>query len=136
MKDSTRDRSVPLAQRPQGFLGSLFGHVMEWMNESSYEAALRILKPVPNERFLEIGFGTGRCVELLLATPAVFVAGLDPTPTMVARAKERLTKYKLDARADLREGSDESIPWDDKEFDGVLAIHSFQFWKDPERTLS
>ncbi len=135
MTDPTRDPPAPIAQRPQGFFGALFGYVMEWMNERAYTAALQALAPRPAERFLEIGFGTGRCIELLLATPDVFVAGLDPTPTMVARARDRLAKSRLDARTDLREGSDESIPWPDQSFNGALAIHSFQFWKDPERSL-
>ncbi len=121
--------------RPAGVLGRLFGVVMEALNEASYRAALTALAPVP-DRILEIGFGTGRFAELLLAQdPAVNVAGVDPTATMVETAKRRRAIRAAGPRADLRQGDASSLPWRDGYFDAVVAIHSFQFWPDPSQAV-
>jgi ubiquinone/menaquinone biosynthesis C-methylase UbiE len=125
-----------LPQNPSGFTGKLFGKLMEWTNANAYQKALQVLSPSDNERFLEIGFGTGRFAEMLLSTTsATFVAGVDPTKTMVKTAINRLIKRGLGDRIDLRQGTDDSLPWGDNQFDAIVAIHSFQFWQDPNRSL-
>ena len=128
--------SLPLPQSPSGFAGMLFGKLMEWISSGAYREVINALEPKANERCLEIGFGTGRFAEMLLTTtPEVFIAGLDPTSTMVQTAKRRLDKRGFSNRFDFREGTDESIPWSDNHFDAVIAIHSFQFWEDPEHSI-
>jgi ubiquinone/menaquinone biosynthesis C-methylase UbiE len=128
-------KQQPLAMRPAGVLGRLFGVVMEILNEAAYRAALTALAPVP-DRILEIGFGTGRFAELLLAhDPAINVAGVDPTATMVETAKRRRAIRAARLRADLRQGDASSLPWPEGYFDAVVAIHSFQFWPDPSQAV-
>jgi ubiquinone/menaquinone biosynthesis C-methylase UbiE len=122
--------------RPQGFAGRLFSILMEAMNERAYAGAVEALAPGPGWRVLEIGFGTGRLAELLArSAPFVSVAGVDPTPDMVCRARARLSARALGARLDLREGSADDIPWPDRSFEAAVAAHSFQFWPDPEGNL-
>lgn len=129
--------SLPLAMRPQGVAGRVFGFLMEWMNRGAYRAALSALAPQAVERFLEIGFGTGRFAELLLASaPGIRVAGVDPAETMVIVANARPGVREAEAHADLRLGDDTDLPFDPSSFDGVVALHSFQFFADPARTLS
>jgi len=80
-----------LPMRPEAWAGRAFGVLMERLNRPAYRAAARLLAPKDGERFLEIGFGTGRLVELLLAAgPKVAVAGVDPTASMVAVASGRI----------------------------------------------
>jgi ubiquinone/menaquinone biosynthesis C-methylase UbiE len=82
---------MKLPQSPSGFIGQLFGKLMEWTNADAYHKALQALAPSDNDRFLEIGFGTGCFAEMLLSTTTnTFVAGVDPTETMV---KELLEKH-------------------------------------------
>jgi ubiquinone/menaquinone biosynthesis C-methylase UbiE len=129
-------QSMPLPQRPSGLMGKLFGKVMEWTNDGAYHKALQALAPIDNERFLEIGFGTGRFAQMLLsAASGTCVAGVDPTETMVRTAVNRLTKRGLSDRIDLRQGTDELLPWGDDRFDAIVAIHCFQFWQDPDRSM-
>jgi ubiquinone/menaquinone biosynthesis C-methylase UbiE len=131
------DKSLPLPQSPSGFMGKLFGKLMEWTNTGAYQQALKTLAPAPHECFLELGFGTGRFAELLLlAHPDIFVAGVDPTPTMVQTAIDRLTNLGFNDRIDLRQGTDASLPWDNNKFDAIIAIHCFQFWQDPNRSMT
>jgi len=128
--------SLPLPMRPQGLRGRVFGVLMEWLNGGAYRRALEALAPRAGERFLEIGFGTGRFVEMLLAAaPGVEVAGVDPAETMVGVAKGRRGVREAGDRADLRHGRDVPLPFGDRGFDGAVALHSFQFWPDPAHTL-
>ncbi len=126
---------MSLPANPSGWMGKLFGKLMELTNGDAYQKAFQALAPTDNERFLEIGFGTGRFAEILLAaTSGTLVAGIDPTETMVKTAIDRLINQGLGDRTDLRKGTDDSLPWGDSQFDGVIAIHSFQFWQDPDRS--
>ena len=109
---------------------------MELTNTDAYQKTIRALAPSDNERFLEIGFGTGYCAQMLLSTTTgTFVAGVDPTETMVKTARSRLLKKGLGDRIDIRQGTDDSLPWRDGYFDAVIAIHSFQFWPDPHKSI-
>lgn len=127
---------MKLPQSPSGFTGKLFGRLMELTNTDAYQKTIQALAPSDNERFLEIGFGTGYCAQMLLsATTGTFVAGVDPTETMVKTARSRLIKKGLGDRIDIRQGTDDSLPWRDGYFDAVVAIHSFQFWSDPHKSI-
>ena len=137
MSVPSSNKSLPLPQSPSGLIGKLFGKLMEWTNGGAYTKAIETLAPAPNERFLELGFGTGRFAEmLLLAKSGTFVAGVDPTSTMVKTAINRLTSSGLGDRIDLREGADESLPWGNNQFNAIIAIHCFQFWKDPDVSIA
>jgi ubiquinone/menaquinone biosynthesis C-methylase UbiE len=137
MSSSSSGKPLPLPQSPSGFMGRVFGKLMEWTNIGAYRKAIEILNPAPNERFLEIGFGTGLFAEMLLLNSSEnFVAGVDPTLTMVETAIDRLSNRGLQDRSDLREGTDESLPWNDNQFDAIIAIHCFQFWKNPDRSIA
>ncbi len=121
---------------PSGPLGRAFGVLMEWINAGSYRAALQILAAGADECVLEIGFGTGKFAERLLdSNPGVRVAGVDPTETMVRVARSRRGVRIAGTRADLRQGDASALPWPSASFDAVVAIHSFQFWSDPEGSL-
>jgi ubiquinone/menaquinone biosynthesis C-methylase UbiE len=127
---------MSLPQNPSGWMGRIFGKMMESTNTDAYQKTIQALAPSDNERFLEIGFGTGCCAEMLLSTTTnTFVAGVDPTETMVKIARSRLIKKGLGDRIDIRQGTDDSLPWSDCYFDAVIAIHSFQFWPDPHKSI-
>jgi ubiquinone/menaquinone biosynthesis C-methylase UbiE len=131
------NKLMPLPENPSGFVGKLFGKLMEWTNADAYKKTLQALAPSDNEHFLEIGFGTGRFSEMLLSIAAgTFVAGVDPTETMVKTALNRLIKKGAIERIDIRQGSDDLLPWGDDRFDAVIAIHCFQFWQDPDLSIA
>jgi ubiquinone/menaquinone biosynthesis C-methylase UbiE len=112
----------PLAQNPSGLMGRIFGKLMEWTNANAYRQAIQTVAPASHERFLELGFGTGRWAEMiLLSTTETFVAGIDPSATMVRTAINRLSNRDFSDRIDFREGTDQSLPWGDGQFDAVIA---------------
>jgi ubiquinone/menaquinone biosynthesis C-methylase UbiE len=137
MSMNMKKRSMPLPQSPSGLVGQVFGKVMEWTNMAVYHQAMQALTPVPNELFLELGFGTGRFAEMLLSnTVNTFVAGIDPTATMVKMATTRLINRGWSERIELQQGCDDSLPWENSIFDAIIAIHCFQFWPDPDRSIT
>lgn len=111
-----------------------FGRVMEAINAPAYVAATSRL-PLEGAA-LEIGFGTGKVIEILLKRGRYeLVAGVDPTPEMVDFALKRSVVRQAGARVDLRLGSDAVLPWPECSFSVVLALHCFQFWSDPTRSM-
>lgn len=126
--------SPPQPMLPHGLAGRLFGRMMERLNRSAYERAASLLDLPPDGAFLELGFGTGRLLEMMAARHSDgFFAGIDASPLMVATAKRRLDRRH--AARDLREGSAERLPWAEDSFDAAAALHCFQFWPDPVSTL-
>jgi ubiquinone/menaquinone biosynthesis C-methylase UbiE len=55
---------------------------------------------------------------------------------MVKITLNRLIKNGSSDRIDIRQGTDDSLPWDDDLFDAVIAIHCFQFWQDPDLSIA
>jgi SAM-dependent methyltransferase len=84
---------------------------------------------------LEIGFGTGAMIDLVLARTAGAVAGVDPAATMVEVARRRRGVRAAGARVRLSVGTDADILAPEAAFDRIVALHSFQFWSDPRGTI-
>lgn len=125
----------PLAMRPQGLAGQVFGFLMEAINSPAYRFALDLLSLKQADDVLEIGFGTGRMIELMLAATHGRIVGLDPTPTMVAWARSRKAIRREAGRVSLWLGSDVDLVDIPGAYDRIVALHSFQFWSDPTRTV-
>ncbi len=117
--------------RPRGSLGGLGGRIMARLNAGCGVRACELLEIAADDTILEIGFGPGVTIDhLSTLVPAGRVAGVDPSPEMVAQAKARNSASIRNGRVDLRLGSVESLPFDDNSFDGALAINSMQVWPD------
>jgi ubiquinone/menaquinone biosynthesis C-methylase UbiE len=85
--------------------------------------------PRRGQKLLEIGCGTGVFLEALWEM-GFEVSGLDPAPTMLAAARERLKN-----RADLHLAHGEHLPFADKEFDFAVLWTALEFCADPEIVL-
>lgn len=120
---------------PHGVLGWLAGHLMARKNAGLNSAAVGVLEVRDGDRVLEIGFGHGRTVrEIARSAAGVFVAGIDPSATMVRQASGRNRALMREGTVDLKEASVASIPYSDASFTKVLAVNSFQHW--PEAIAS
>jgi ubiquinone/menaquinone biosynthesis C-methylase UbiE len=117
--------------RPSGFVGRIFGLLMDYSNAGTFRAARQRLALKRGENVVEIGFGTGKLASLLAADVGqAQVAGADPSPLMVATARRR------NPGSDLREGDASRLPWPDAQFDAAVALHCWQFWHDPAHCLA
>jgi SAM-dependent methyltransferase len=76
--------------RPKGLLGCLGGLIMARMNRDAAERVIALLEVRPNDWVLEIGFGPGVAIQLLVErVPGGFIAGVDPSLAMVGQAAAR-----------------------------------------------
>jgi len=81
---------------------------------------------------LDVGTGPGW---LLLAIyklcPSLKLTGLDVSPSMVASARENLTKSGVKDGIDIVEGNASALPFPDETFDLVVSTGAFHHWKAP-----
>ncbi len=97
-------------------------------NPESNSAAVDRIGLEPDDRFLDLGCGLGAALEHAAATGAK-TAGVDPSPSMVDRAAERVPQ------ADVRLGSAESIPFEDDVFTAAISVSTYHHWADAEAGL-
>lgn len=84
------------------------------------------------QRVLDLGFGDGRNMPLL-NNLGMSVAGVEISEDIVRLARERMTQ--LGVPVDLRVGRNNSMPFDDAEFDVLLACHAC-YYVDPGTTFA
>ncbi len=122
--------------RPKGVLGRLGGVIMARLNRDAAAQIIEMLDVRPDDKVLEVGFGPGVAIQLLLhRVPAGSVAGIDYSQEMVRQATARNAAALRNRRVDLRYGSVERLPFADEMFDKALAINSMQTWPDARAGL-
>jgi ubiquinone/menaquinone biosynthesis C-methylase UbiE len=127
---------VRMFGRPKGVLGRLGGAIMARVNRDAAAQVIEVLDVRPDDKVLEVGFGPGVAVQLLLRrVPAGSVSGVDLSQEMVRQAAARNADALRNRRADLRYGSVERLPFADETFDKALAINSMQAWPDAHAGL-
>lgn len=114
---------------PKGFLGRIAGLLMVITNRQINRFAVELLDVQPRDRVLEIGFGPGVCIAMLAERANYgLVAGVDPSPTMIAQAGSRNRTFLHSGRVELKVGSVSAIPYPDASFDKVCSINNIYFW--------
>ena len=91
----------------------------------------------PNHHVLDIGCGTGTLVMLLKQRcPGVSVAGLDPDPKALRRAKTKASRAAVSVQFD--EGFADQLPYNNGSFDRVFSSFMFHHLEEQDRegTLS
>lgn len=84
----------------------------------------------PGESVLEVGFGPGRLIRLLLeSTAAGLVAGVEPSDLMLRQAR-RATRRQASDRVDLRLGDAAHLPFPDDHFHHVVTVNAVAIWPD------
>jgi SAM-dependent methyltransferase len=122
---------------PTGVLGLFIAHVMAKETAAANTRLLSLIELGPTDHALEIGFGHGRTIERAAgAVTEGFVAGVDLSDDMVRMATKRLRPFIDAGRAELRQGDSASLPYEDRRFDKVYALHTLCFWTNPVHHLS
>lgn len=122
---------------PQGFFGQMAAAYMNRLNEAMTEQALSALAPQPDEDILDIGFGGGRSLELLLGRiRGGRLVGAEVSSAMLRRASRRFRSEVVDGRLVLCSGTAESIPVESTQFDAVITINTLYFWQSAEAGLA
>lgn len=96
------------------FVPGMAGGVLEWLNAQ------------PGERILDLGCGDGQ-LTARLAEAGVVVRGFDASAQMVAAARAR--------GLEVDEGSAESLPYPDAQFDVVFSNAALHWMRDQDAVL-
>lgn len=131
-----RDLLLRMCGRPRGIPGRLGGVIMARMNRDAAAQVIKLLDVRPDDKVLEVGFGPGVGIQLLLERlTGGLVAGIDQSQEMVRQAAARNAGALRESKADLRYGSAERLPFKDAMFDKAFAINSMQVWQDARAGL-
>jgi demethylmenaquinone methyltransferase/2-methoxy-6-polyprenyl-1,4-benzoquinol methylase len=92
--------------------------------------------PATAARVADIAAGTAAVsIELARAAPARTIVGVDQSAEMLAAGRSRVEAAGLGDRIELREGSAESLPFVDAEFDALTFTYLLRYVDDPAATL-
>jgi len=112
---------------PHGLGGKIAVLIMNRINKKMNMA---ILKNVPSEgRVLDIGFGGGNTLKLLLKKKCVTLYGVDISADMLRAAAKRNRRAIKKTRLTLAEGAVDAIPFEGN-FDCIYTSNTVYFWRD------
>ncbi len=103
------------------------------VDEVEKNLVFELLKPLPGQKILELGCGTGNYL-IELAQRGLEVTGLDLSPAMLAQAKKKLKDRGLKARllqADIHHWQPPR-----EKFEAVLSVTTLEFLEAPAQVLA
>ena len=107
---------------------------MAWGHRDFYINTAKVLDLRPDDRLLEIGFGSGYFIKDY-ASHVARIAGIDISEDMVSLASSVNKGLVQSGRAEFRVGDVSSLPYGDREFSAVVGIETFFFWQEPVGSL-
>ncbi|MGW7023144.1 class I SAM-dependent methyltransferase [Streptomyces decoyicus] len=120
--------------RPSGTRGRLAGRFMRWTNKQ--DDVLDTLDVQPGDRILEVGYGPGELVRLLVArTGATVIRGVDPSPEMRHAATRANRGAVRTGRVALHIGTADHTGLADQSMDRVVSVNNVGLWPDLEAGL-
>ena len=120
--------------KPTGFFGKILVKGMARGHKEFYKNALKEINPKKNDKYLEIGFGSGIFIKKYMSDVSR-IAGIDHSEDMVKLAADINRKLVESGKAEFKQGYASSLPWADNEFTVVAAIEVFFFLNETEKTL-
>jgi ubiquinone/menaquinone biosynthesis C-methylase UbiE len=111
------------------------------MNRSNLKMsqhALAALKVLPGQTVLEVGFGGGVALPLLLEAvgPEGSVLGLDRSPAMLGQAKRHFVGEIDSGRMSLMQAELPAWPASLPPLDSILAVNVVYFWTEPQACMN
>jgi arsenite methyltransferase len=120
--------SRQLAQ-PSGAGGRVIAAFMNRGNRSLNRRAIELLDVGPSSRALDVGFGGGLALPLLLER-AAHVTAVDRAQDMVAAAGARHADDVAAGRLAVAAGDIDALPLADGSVDRILTVNTVYFWRD------
>lgn len=124
-------------RKPSGLLGHIVARIMAKETADENDFALGLLQLQPKDAVLEIGCGHGatlaKCADLVSHGA---LHGIDFSPVMHRHAMRRHRRLIAEKRIEFRLGSSDRLPFEERSFDKVLAVHTVYFWETPRDHLA
>jgi ubiquinone/menaquinone biosynthesis C-methylase UbiE len=123
-----RDTAALDAERARDLAARLEHRARAADDVAARDAYLGLLDITPGERVLDVGCGSGavtREIARRLGKGGVAV-GLDPSPALLAVARELAQQAGIADRIEFREGDALRLPFPDQSFDVVVCVTSGQ----------
>lgn len=123
--------------QPRGALAPITATVLNAVNARTILAGISALEVQPGQRALELGFGGGLSLPLLLRAlgPTGQLYALESSPPMLTRARRRFILQRLRGRLRVEQAEVEKLPLGDASFDCVLCLNRIPFWTDVDAGL-
>lgn len=124
--------------RPRGPLGRALGRTMNKSNLRMSKHALAQLKLQENDVAIEVGFGGGVALPLLLEAVGAQgrVIGVDRSQDMLDEAEEAFEADLKAGRLDFFLGELPAWPEGLPLADGILAVNVLYFWTEPQASVN
>jgi len=120
--------------KPTGLFGKILAKGMAWGHKDFYKNTARVLNLKNDDKYLEIGFGSGLFIKKY-ASHVARIAGLDYSEDMVNLASSINKDLIKSGKAEFKQGNVSSLPWQNDEFSVVVGIETFFFWPEPMVSL-
>ena len=120
--------------KPTGLFGKILAKGMAWGHKDFYKNTARVLNLKNDDKYLEIGFGSGLFIKKY-ASHVARIAGLDYSEDMVNLASSINKNLIKSGKAVFKQGNVSSLPWQNDEFSVVVGIETFFFWLEPMVSL-
>ncbi len=101
--------------------------------DAGRKRAVQHINTLPPGRVLEVGVGTG--ISLPGYDRKHRITGIDLSPEMLAKARERVRKKRLDHVESIQEMDASDMEFDDGAFDIVVAMYVMTVVPDPVRVM-
>lgn len=117
---------------PSGFGGAIVHFIMNKQNAQQYEAVLENIHIQPTEIVLDIGFGNGYLIKMLLKHNPHRVYGVEVSPDMLNRVGSKLKHFISKGKLILCLANVNRLPYNDTFFDKISTVNTLYFWDDAE----
>lgn len=125
------------AKKPSGLFGTQM--MLSLFNQGNHALNLfmhRVLAPSQGENILEIGFGSGKWLPLLVKQVAPGkVVGVDFSPDLIKRAIRKFKSLVQTGQLEFRHASLSQLPFPDRSFHKICTANTLYFWPEPVKDM-
>jgi ubiquinone/menaquinone biosynthesis C-methylase UbiE len=119
--------AIEAEQRTYFNLLADMGHTKHIGGIAATKRLVEIINPGPNEELLDVGCGVGIGVIYLAEQFGCRAVGIDMTPGMIMRARERAERHGVADQVDFRIADMHALPFADASFKAVMAESVLSF---------